>query len=112
MNTIEILLATTLYNTLRDDTFHPLYYQKIIATDNTIEKIVLLVQFLEIYTHIRKQLTYDNIEIILTNVLVMIHSKKPSTQEREAIKLCTFLLKQDFLSINLHARRQKIFHHS
>lgn len=110
MNAIEIL-STNLYNTLRDDAFHPIYYQKIIATDNITEKIVFIVQFLEIYTHIRRQLTYDNIEIIITDVLIMIHSKKPSPQEREAIKLCTFLLKQDFLSINLHARRQKIFHH-
>jgi len=94
-------LAVEIHNRMVEDPCHTQFYESVQNATHISEVIFEVIQYLELYTSLRRQLSYDNLFVVFCH---LIEQTRPDLYDQELVYYGTYFLKQDFL---LHNLRQK-----
>ena len=96
-------LANGIHNRMVDDPCHTRFYESVQNATHVSEVIFQVVQFLDLYTSLRHQLSYDNLFPVFCHLIEL---ARPDLYNQEHIYYGTYFLKQDFLLHNLRKKNR------
>jgi hypothetical protein len=98
----EIKLAGEIHNRIGRDECHARFYESIKNASLVSEVIFHIVQYLDLHTSLRRQLSYDNVFPVFCHFFEL---TRPDLYDQEQVYYGTYFLKQDFLLHNLRAKK-------
>lgn len=111
MNIYSTPLIKKIHKAMEKDQRHPQFYELFQTAPDLFQKCIVLIQFLEIHTELRKCINHDNVQNVFEGVIFHVYPEYSFTLVANEVRKVVFLLKQDFLYFNLerHARKKCFF---